>query len=118
MSEILGILLFLLAAFLFIGFISTLSEERWFADLLDWLFEKTIRRRKSSSGPQALLGEVATVKKPFSDRSDETRSFGTVAVRGELWRARLRTGAPNEPGPGDQVRIVAVEGLTVEVESI
>jgi membrane-bound serine protease (ClpP class) len=40
------------------------------------------------------------------------RPYGQVRVRGELWQARCDGGADT----GDQVEVVAVEGLTLAVE--
>jgi membrane protein implicated in regulation of membrane protease activity len=116
MSEIVELLILLVSAFLLFGLLSLLSYERWFADLIDWFADK-VPRRRSTSGSEALIGALATVEKAFLRRHDRAGIWGTVKVRGELWRARLRVGAAAEPAPGDQVRIVAVEGLTLDVES-
>ncbi len=39
---------------------------------------------------------------------------GTVTVRGALWRARVNRATPIQPG--DPVRVVAIDGLVLEVE--
>ena len=39
---------------------------------------------------------------------------GYILVRGELWRARLREGAPAVE-EGDPVRVLKMEGLTLEI---
>ena len=64
------------------------------------------RRRPVATGPQTLVGAVG-----------EVREGGLVFVRGELWRARSRDGAPLEPGR--KVRVAAVEpGLMLDVASV
>jgi membrane-bound serine protease (ClpP class) len=42
----------------------------------------------------------------------EIASEGTVSIRGELWRARARI----RIAAGESVRVVGVDGLTLEVE--
>jgi membrane-bound serine protease (ClpP class) len=39
---------------------------------------------------------------------------GTVLIRGALWRARTNRATPIEEG--DSIRVVAIDGLTLEVE--
>lgn len=46
----------------------------------------------------------------------EDASTGRVRVRGELWRARYVTEGAAPPRRGDPVRILAREGLTLQVE--
>jgi len=41
---------------------------------------------------------------------------GTVTVREAVWRARTNRATPLEPG--DEIRVVAVDGLWLEVEPI
>lgn len=62
-------------------------------------------RAKVTSGREALLGMTGTVL-DWDDR------HGHVFVHGERWRA---TGA-RSPGGGGTVRVIAVHGLTLEVE--
>jgi membrane-bound serine protease (ClpP class) len=63
------------------------------------------RRRAVVSGPEEMVGSRGTVV----DWSD---GAGNVRVHGELWRARSRS--PLEPG--QPVRVVQVDGLTLGVE--
>lgn len=65
------------------------------------------KRRPAQVGWEALIGATAEVV-------SECRPLGTVRVHGELWQARSRKGA----GPGSRVRVRAVDGLTLEVESL
>ncbi len=74
------------------------------------------RRAPVTTGVEALVGSTGTVL-------DELAPTGMVAVRGEHWSARLASPGPavvaGRPvrwaGPGEAVRVVAVDGLTLEV---
>ena len=57
------------------------------------------------SGAEELVGVTATVKMWQGDQ-------GRVVLRGTTWAAR----SSDELSPGQTVRVVAVEGLTVDVE--
>jgi membrane-bound serine protease (ClpP class) len=63
------------------------------------------RRRRIQAGAETLIGARAVVASPC-------RPAGQVRVQGELWRARCEAGAE----PGETVRIVGREGLTLLVE--
>jgi membrane-bound serine protease (ClpP class) len=63
------------------------------------------KRKRPLVGPEALLGATAQVV-------GECRPRGTVRLQGELWQARCRAGA----APGERVRVVALNGLTLDVE--
>ena len=63
------------------------------------------RRRRIQAGAETLIGARAVVVSPC-------RPAGQVRVQGELWRARCEPGAE----PGETVRIVGREGLTLLVE--
>ena len=63
------------------------------------------RRRRVQAGAETLIGARAVVASPC-------RPAGQVRVQGELWRARCDAGAE----PGETVRIVGREGLTLLVE--
>ena len=64
-------------------------------------FMKWSRRRKSSVGTEALLGQTAVVATPTQ-----------VRVAGELWNAR----AERVLVPGEEVTVRSVEGLTLVVD--
>jgi membrane-bound ClpP family serine protease len=70
---------------------------------LFWLWYS--QRRAVQTGAETMIGRVVQV-------TDECRPYGLVRVDGELWRARSAEGADR----GDRVRIVARDGLTLEVE--
>ncbi|MGH9368919.1 MAG: NfeD family protein [Thermoanaerobaculia bacterium] len=72
------------------------------------LTAKTIqlRRRPATTGVAGMVGETARVVEGFSDGA------GRVHVFGEYWDAR----GPSDLVPGDEVRIVRVDGLTLRVE--
>jgi membrane-bound serine protease (ClpP class) len=63
------------------------------------------RRRRIQAGAETLIGARAVV-------ATSCRPAGQVRVQGELWRARCEAGAE----PGETVRIVGREGLTLVVE--
>jgi membrane-bound serine protease (ClpP class) len=64
-----------------------------------------LRRYRISTGAEGMLGEIGVV-------ADPCRPEGTVRLRGEIWRARCPGGA----APGETVKVIAVDGLTLEVE--
>ena len=76
------------------------------AELAFW--RRFLRRYRIRSGPETMVGDTATVEQPLGPE-------GTVRFRGEIWRARLRSGSA---AVGDRVRIAGVDGLTLEVEKI
>ena len=63
------------------------------------------RRRRIRAGAETLIGARAVV-------ASSCRPSGQVRVQGELWRARCEAGAE----PGQAVRIVGRDGLTLLVE--
>jgi membrane-bound serine protease (ClpP class) len=63
------------------------------------------QRHRVKMGAETLLGAAAEVVAPC-------RPEGQVRIQGELWRARCESGAD----PGDKVRVVARNGLTLLVE--
>jgi membrane protein implicated in regulation of membrane protease activity len=73
------------------------------AETLFWLWYS--RRRRVQMGPETLVGATGQVVTPCSP-------VGQVRVQGELWRAHCAEGA----AAGEQVRVIALEGLTLLVE--
>jgi membrane protein implicated in regulation of membrane protease activity len=78
--------------------------------LKDWAIYPILKnhyRFRVEHPSDRLVGCLATAREPL-------RPGGYVQLRGELWLAELATGA----GPveaGDEVRVEAVEGLTLRV---
>lgn len=73
------------------------------AETFFWI--RLSRRRRVAIGPEALIGaraETVTACEPD----------GQVRLAGELWQARCEAGA----GPGEAVRVLGREGLTLLVE--
>jgi membrane-bound serine protease (ClpP class) len=66
-----------------------------------------LRRLPVRTGREGLVGQAARVVKPFSGGEP-----GTVLVHGEYWTA---LGAPGAL-PGEDVRVVGLEGFTLRVE--
>ncbi len=65
-----------------------------------------VRRRPTTTGAAGMIGETGRVVETFSGGS------GRVHVFGEYWDAR----GPSDLSPGDSVRIIEVDGLTLRVE--
>jgi membrane-bound serine protease (ClpP class) len=61
-------------------------------------------RRAATVGAETLIGRVVEV-------AEECRPYGYVRVQGELWRAHCAEGAAVR----ERVRVVGIEGLTLEV---
>jgi membrane protein implicated in regulation of membrane protease activity len=68
-----------------------------------WL--KLSRGRRARVGSETLIGSLAQVV-------SACRPEGQVRIQGELWHARCEEGAD----PGDSVRVVSRDGLTLLVE--
>jgi len=68
-----------------------------------WLWYS--RRRRVQMGPETLVGSTGQVVTPCMPQ-------GQVRVQGELWRAHCAEGA----AAGEEVRVVAIDGLTLLVE--
>jgi membrane protein implicated in regulation of membrane protease activity len=66
-----------------------------------WFWWRWSHRRRSAVGAEALVGRTA-----------EAAGDGWVRVHGELWRAGGAAGLE----PGELVRVLAVDGLTLVVE--
>jgi len=73
------------------------------AEIVVW--RRVLARYRIGAGPETMVGETELVVEPC----DPT---GTVRMRGEIWRARCESGA----SAGESVRILAINGLTLEVE--
>ena len=61
------------------------------------------------TGSEELVGSVGEVREPLDPE-------GQIFVQGALWKAR-GTGA-DQIGPGNRVRVKAVDGLTLEVQPV
>lgn len=78
---------------------------------LAWIALKA-RRAKRLTGPQAMLGQVATAMTPLEPAGEWL--VGQVEVRGEIWKATLEVGAAAIPA-GRQVLVCGIDGLTLTV---
>lgn len=70
-----------------------------------WLWMRYLRRHRVRTGVEGMIGSKVTVIEPCKPE-------GTVRLMGEIWSARSGIGAES----GDVVRIIGVDGLTLEVE--
>ncbi len=79
-----------------------------FAAISVFLLQLAIRsfRYKVASGTEAMVGELGEARTAVDPD-------GTVFVHGEYWKAR----SASPIGAGEKIRIVAVDGMTLEVES-
>jgi len=74
------------------------------AESLFWIWLS--KRKRATVGAEALVGRTATVVRAC-------RPLGYVRLDGELWQARCAEGADR----GADVQVLALEGLTLVVES-
>ena len=75
------------------------------AEVTYW--QRRMRRGKVQTGVEQLVGATGEVTEPLAP-------VGHIRVLGELWQAR----SSSELSPGSRVRVVAVDGLVLEVEAI
>jgi membrane protein implicated in regulation of membrane protease activity len=71
-----------------------------------WFWITFLRRYRVQTGAEGMIGERGQALEAVDAAS------GRVQVFGEIWRARSPGAAV---GAGERVRVVAVEGLTLEV---
>jgi membrane-bound serine protease (ClpP class) len=72
-------------------------------EVLFW--QRRVRGEKVRTGAENLVGALGEVTEPLTP-------LGQIRVLGELWQAR----APTELPRGTPVRVVKVDGLTLDVE--
>ena len=97
------LLLFLLPSpWNLVGFL--VAIPLWVIELLAW--NRTVKHRKKAVGAQTLIGTEGVVSAPC-------RPVGQIRLNGEIWEARCEAGA----SPGDRVRVVGRDGLTLIVEA-
>jgi membrane protein implicated in regulation of membrane protease activity len=70
-------------------------------------WHRRVRGRKVQTGVENLVGATGKVTTPLAP-------VGQIRVHGELWEAR----SPTPLDPGSRVRVVAVDGLTLEVSPL
>ena len=70
-------------------------------------WQRRMRGRKVQTGAENLVGATGEVTEPCDP-------LGQVRVLGELWQAHSNSPLPR----GTPVRVVALKGLTVEVEAV
>ena len=86
-----------------------------FAGITIFLMRLDLRSRKwkPSTGPEELVGLVGVVTSPLALASGGgTIAEGMIRIHGELWRAASRVPAAK----GQSVRVLRVDGLTLQVE--
>ena len=70
-------------------------------------WQRRMRREKVQTGVENLVGQTGEAIEPLAPS-------GQVRVLGEIWQAHSSSEIPL----GAQVRVVRVEGLTLEVEAV
>jgi len=109
------------------------SSELGLALFGAWLLKEAalfplLRRAYEPSSPlggESLIGALGLVSAPPGSASGPAGTSGggsqavqlRVRIGPEFWNARLAPGSP-DPAPGSQVRVEAVEGLTLIVSAI
>jgi membrane-bound serine protease (ClpP class) len=71
-----------------------------------WYWHRRMRNRKVQTGVENLVGTTGEVTEPLMP-------LGQIRALGELWQAR----SSSELARGTPVRVVALNGLIVEVET-
>jgi membrane protein implicated in regulation of membrane protease activity len=102
----------LIALVLFIFLPSPWNAIGGFAGLVFFGFEvgywqRRVRHQKVQTGVGTLVGATGEVSEPLAP-------VGQIRVRGELWEAHSSSEVP----AGARVRVIAVNGLTLEVEPV
>ena len=77
----------------------------WVLELFGW--NRKVKDRRKAVGAETLIGREAVVSQPC-------RPTGQVRLNGEIWEARCVAGV----SPGDRVRVVGRDGLTLVVEPL
>jgi membrane-bound serine protease (ClpP class) len=105
MLVLLALLLFILlpSPWNVIGGIATVSLGVF--EVAYW--QRRMRREKVQTGVENLLGAIG-------EATEQLAPTGHIRVLGELWEARSSSELP----AGSRVRVVAVEGLTLDVEAV
>lgn len=103
---------FLVALVLFIFLPSPWNAFLGFASVVLGILEATywqrrVRGQKTQTGVARLVGATGEV-------SERLAPSGQIRVLGETWQARSTTELP----PGSRVRVVAVDGLILDVEPV
>ena len=70
-------------------------------------WQRRMKRVKVATGVENLIGATGVVATPLAP-------VGQIHVRGELWEARSSSELPD----GTTVRVVALDGLTLDVEPV
>lgn len=85
--------------------VGALASGAVFAAEVGYWHRRT-RERKVQTGVEDLVGSIGDVTEPLAPT-------GQIRVLGELWSARASSELPR----GTPVRVLAVQGLTLEVEA-
>lgn len=71
-----------------------------------------------STDSKELPGKVAVVQVEFAPRDTDNRKYGRVTINSESWHAVFESQSGPPPPVGEEVRIVAVDGITLTVRNI
>lgn len=80
-----------------------------------WIQKRLGFPRNVRTGPEALIGERATIIQPFSQQADTGHWRGKVRLRNEIWSAKLNPTVAKSRANLKVVRVDRMEGLTLVV---
>jgi membrane protein implicated in regulation of membrane protease activity len=80
-----------------------------------WIQKRLGFPRNIRTGPEALIGELATIVQPFIQQEDTGQWKGKVRLRSEIWSAKLKPTVTNSKANLKVVRVDSIEGLTLVV---
>lgn len=81
----------------------------------NWALKKLGLQGAGDGEPDKLVGLSGIVKSPFEHSEEQNELIGKVAVRGEIWAARLAEGSA-VPQPGETVEVVGRKNLVLVVK--
>jgi len=84
-------------------------------EVVQWVLLLRALFSKSKTGPEAMVGRTAVVRRSFAPGKHGLRPSGKVAVHGEIWDALLEDGGGPLPAEGDEVTVTRLERLTLYV---
>jgi membrane protein implicated in regulation of membrane protease activity len=105
MFLLLAILLFIILPSPWNAFVGFASLVLFGLEVAYW--QRRMRHQEVQTGVGTLVGAIGEVSEPLTP-------VGQIRVNGEVWEAR----SSSELSPGTRVRVIAVHGLTLEVEPV
>ncbi len=88
----------------------TLLTSAFFLFLVGKVIE--IRRKQPETGTEGMMGKSAIARAAFQLNEQQAAYFGTVLLKGEIWRAE----SDELIEKGAEVAVIAIEGFTLKVK--